>query len=81
MDGQWVKLWNGQGGVCLGPWINNYTWDGSYYILDLDYTVHYLYPSKFEWTGMTLREYKQYRRIMKEKRERQSSLERHENAK
>lgn len=46
----------GKYGVLRGPWINNGTWDGSYVIMLDDFSIAYLYPSKFKLKGYTVTE-------------------------
>lgn len=54
----------------IGKWINAGRWDGSYIVLHQDQTIGYWFPSKFEYTGLTIGEARQLRDIRKEQKER-----------
>ena len=67
---QLVKLENGEHGALIGPYIKYGKWDGSYTIIFLKNKniVTYLYPSKFKWTGLTIKEAREAQRILKERK-------------
>lgn len=46
--GEYVRVWTGELGVCLGKWIHRGRWDGSYRVRHEDGTEGYWFPK-----GMT----------------------------
>jgi hypothetical protein len=52
--GEFVRLWNGELGLCLGRWINNGTWDGSYRVKHEDGAIGYWFPTRIRALGVTI---------------------------